>query len=268
MDANTIDDRTPAAVVYCHRPMNINYIPEHVWEKRVTDDPLSEMGKSNRARLRSTLKLVPESHITHSIEPLTDEIIEWFTPLYNTKISSKENPKLFDIRATTIGKDSPYKYNALILSEGGERIGATIFSERPSLLSIAYRIYPNEWREAKLQANPSLYTELLINEYAHAKGYTRLSHGRDRNPYGLNSHIGLAIFKLSIGCVPQIAKVPPPAETLDTEEASTDLLVFEAPTTERRITKGYLICTEAMREQYLQVTKYEEQVRIETIVRT
>jgi hypothetical protein len=247
--------------------MIIKYIPEHVWQKAVVEDPLSLMGKSSRAQLRATLKVISETTVTYSFEPLTEEILAWFTPLYTAKISSKTNPKIFDIYSTTLGKDTPYAYYALILKEDGVPLGATIFSKRKKTLSIAYRIYPNSWTQGTMQANPSLYTEYLINMYAYAEGFTMISHGRDRNPYGPNSYVGLAGFKLSIGCTAHIPSKPIPVEEFDTDSAVCDTFIFEYPEEGRRITKGYLICAEDMCERYIQSTKYPDLVRVETIIR-
>ncbi len=66
--------------------MIIKYIPEHVWQKEVAEDPLSLMGKSSKAQLRATLKVIGDTKITYSVEPLTEEILSWFTPLYTKKI--------------------------------------------------------------------------------------------------------------------------------------------------------------------------------------
>ncbi len=247
--------------------MKISYIPEHAWYKKVVEDPLLLMGKSNQAQLRSTLRHEDLSCITYSIEVLTEDILQWFTPLYTQEISNKSNPKVSDIYGTTLGKESPYTYYALILYENGERIGATIFSERKTVLSIAYRIYPHKWSTVVLQANPSLYTEYLINKHAHQRGLSKLSHGRDRNPYGINSYIGLAAFKLSIGCSAMIPSAPLETLTFDTDTATLDAFVLEQPQEGRAITQAYLICTEASLGKYIQVTKYPHLLSVETIFR-
>lgn len=249
------------------RTMQIPYIPEHTWQKTITADPFSSFGKNSRMRLKSSLKQADDAGVTHAIEPLTPEILAWFTPLYNQTIGGKENPKIFDIEATTLGKNGPHPYYALILHERGTAIGATIFSLRKTYLSIAYRIYPNDWTEARLQAKPSLYSEYLINRHAHQLGYAKLSHGRDRNPYGPNAQIGLAIFKLSIGCIPMISADPPPEASFDPAAATCDTLIFERPASGRRITQGYLICDEAELDRYRQVMKYPEQVNVDIIPR-
>lgn len=246
--------------------MIISYAPHHTWLKSVHEDAVSVLGKSNQAQLRSTLKLIGETQITHTVDVLSQEILDWFIPLYTEKIGSRENGKIFDIYGTTLGKESPYTYYALILKENDVPIGATLFSERKDTLSIAYRMYPNKWQSDILQANPSLYTEYLINLHAFQRGFKKISHGRDRNPYGPNAYIGLAAFKLSIGCK---ARIPQETETLmfDTDTATCDTLIFERPHTGRNIKRAYLICTEDNIGKYVQVTKYPHLLEVETIIR-
>jgi len=248
--------------------MKIQYLKEHAWYKQVASDPLTLMGKSNQAQLRSTLRHEHLSSISYSIEPLTMEIIEWFTPLYTAEILRRNNPKVSDIYATTLGKESPHPYFALLLYENNERIGATIFSVRAHTLSIAYRMYPHKWNKVTLQANPSLYTEYIINMHAKEIGLLKLSHGRDRNPYGINSHIGLASFKLSIGCSALIPASSGEVLTFDTEEAYCDTFILEYPHAGRSITKAYLICAEETLDKYNQVSKYPHLLSVQTIIRS
>ena len=250
--------------------MKIQYPSEHKWLEPVWEDPMAGLGKNNRARLRSTLKLIAESTITHSFEPLTPEILTWFTPMYASQIGGKNNPKLHDIYATTIGKDSPHPYYALILRESGEPIGATIFSQRTNILSIAYRIYPPNWNLHTLQSSPSLYTEFLINRHAFELGYKKISHGKDRNPYGINANIGLALFKLSVGCFIYLPSTKFEIKELDLDAVEEDLLVFalnENPT-EKRITQGYLCVNQLSLVKYENVTKYPNQIKIDVVLRS
>ena len=248
--------------------MHIFYPSEHSWIEPILEDPASGLGKQNQARLRSSLRKIAETTVTSSVEPLTQDILDWFTPLYTEQIGQKNNPKIHDLYANTIGKDVPYTYHALILKEDGKPIGATIFSKRKHILSIAYRIYPRDWKQNKLQASPSLYTEYLINRYAFDCGYKKLSHGKDRNPYGINANIGLALFKLSVGCLAYLPAVGFEIHELDLDSVTEDILVFEKPAEgEKRITKGYLCVTKGTLEKYETVTKYPNQIEIEVILR-
>lgn len=247
--------------------MEVRYATHHKWTRPLTLDGMGLLGKSNTHRLRSTLIQIENSTVTYEFSPLTNETLEWFEPLYVKTISAKENPKLFDIKTTTIGKESKYPYYSLTIFESGKPIGATIFSERNTILSIAYRIYPNEWNENGLQAKPSLYAEYLINQYGFNGNFKILSHGRDRNPYGVNSNIGLAIFKLSIGCSAQLTTTEQTCNILNLDEVDQDILVLKYPTDRRRITNGILYVLEENLSKYLQVTKYPEQLTVEIVNR-
>lgn len=243
--------------------MLITYPSAHKWVELVGAQPDSGLGKNNQARIRSTLKRIPETEISFNIEPLSEETLEWFMPLYTASIAQKHNPKIFDIRGTTIGKSSQYPYFALALYEAGHPIGATIFSERRSLISIAYRIYPLDWSQHKLQANPSLYSEYLLNEYAWKHGFIKISHGKDRNPYGLNAHIGLGIFKLSVGCTPYLPTTSYEMLTLDLTAIDTDVLIMLPPETGAQITNALLYTKEEHFNRYSQITKYPERLSVE-----
>lgn len=233
----------------------------------ITENPLSELGKNNKARLRSTLNTLDKTLISYTTEPLTHAILEWFTPLYIQQISEKNNPKLHDIAGKTIDKKSKFPYFILILKENNIPIGGTIFSKRNNILSIAYRIYPQNWNNHNLQASPSLYTEYIINSYGHQEGFSILSHGKDRNPYGINASIGLALFKLSVGCNVYLPNEYTVA-SLDVTNVQQDLLIFEMPAeSETRITQGYLCVTNESLPKYENVTKYPEKIKIDIILR-
>lgn len=248
--------------------MHILYPSEHNWIEPILKDPASGLGKNNQARLRSSLLKIHETSITYSVEPLTQEILAWFTPLYTEQIGQKSNPKIHDLYASTIGKETTYTYYALILKEAGVPIGATIFSKRTHVLSVAYRIYPRSWTQNTIQASPSLYTEYVINRYAFECGYKKLSHGKDRNPYGINANIGLALFKLSVGCLAYLPKAGFEIKELNLDDVTEDILVFENPTEgERRITKGYLCVNKHSLQTYETVTKYPKQILIEVVLR-
>lgn len=250
--------------------MHITHPSHHRWHKHLSEDTLSNFGKNNRKRLRTVVDEIAQARttITHEIVPLTDEIIDWFVPLYTENISKKSNPKIFNIRETTIAKDVPYTYYALILSEEGERIGATIFSERETFLSISYRVYPFNWNKHSLPANPSIYTEFAICEYAYKRGYRLLSHGKDRNPYGMNSGIGLCVFKLSVGCHPLLPE-PDGFETvtLDTDSITVDTLVLQSPETGSNIKQASLFIVGDVEEKHLQVARYPDLLSVTTYLK-
>lgn len=247
--------------------MIIQHPDSHKWLKKISNDPINDFGKNNRNRLKSTLKNIGDTSITYNIKKLDNDTIDWFEPLYNRTISKKNNAKFFNIRETTLDKKSRYPYYSLILYENQDPIGATIFSVRDSLVSIAYRIYPNAWSTNSLQANPALYSEYLINVHVASIGMDTLSHGRDRNPYGLNADIGLAIFKLSIGCAPELPSVTHEIKSIDLSTVSTDIFILHVPEESKRITKATLYASVDTQEKYQQLTKYPEIIDVNIIER-
>lgn len=247
--------------------MRINFSTTHSWFKDVPEDPLVGFGKRDRNRVIRTTAHDEIGAVSHIIEPLSEIFLKWFTPMYNETISLKDNPRLFDLYATTIGANPNREYFSATILENDKPLGATIFSRRGGTLSIAYRILPRDWVDHKFAATPSFYNEYLIQKYAHEEGYKKISHGCDRNPYGPNANIGLAIFKLSVGSHPAVPSFPE-IETIDSDDFNSDMLVFSAPESGRRIEKGYLITTPETEHKYSQLLKYEHLVPIEVIHRS
>ena len=237
--------------------------PSHLgWTKTVSANYLAELGASNQKRLRAMLKHLQIADITHTIEPLTEELVAWFTPLYQETIGEKENAHVFNIRETTLDKKG-VDYFMLRIFENGTPLGATIFSKRTSSLSVAYRVFQTSWNTHDFAAGPTLYAEYLTVQHAYESGYTKLSH---RNPYGLNAAIGLASFKLSFGCVPLAAKSAT-TETLDTDALETDILVVVPVSEGNTQLKGILLTTRENEQKYLQVTKYPDALPVTVVYR-
>jgi hypothetical protein len=248
--------------------MIIQYPSVHKWTKTVTSDPLFGFGKNHTVRINNSLKKISDSSVTHSFEPLTSDILEWFIPLYTATITEKNNPKLNDILKSTLGKVSKFSYFALILREEEVPIGATIFSERNSILSFAYRIYPLDWQKNNLPAGPSLYAEYLMNAYASQNGFSKISHGKDRNPYGYNAGIGLALFKLSVGCAIDLPKDTFEILSLDSTTVTQDILVFAYPENgSTHITEAYLCVSKDTLSKYDSILKYEHLIHTNVILR-
>ncbi len=237
-----------------------------MWAKKLTDDAFAGFGKNHLSRIKTTLRKIESSTVTYSIELLTSTHLEWFTPLYNATIQVKNNPKVNDIFATTLGKEAEYPYYILILKENNISVGATIFAARTKSLTFAYRIYPNEWQHNSLPAGPSLYTEYLMNVWAIENGYSKISHGKDRNPYGINASIGLALFKLSVGCSIELPTGSYETDTFDTDKVTTDTLIFEQPKEASKcITQAFLCVHKDTLFKYESIKKYDHTV-VTTIV--
>jgi hypothetical protein len=108
----------------------------------------------------------------------------------------------------------------------------------------------------------------MVAVFAFDQGKTIISHGKDRNPYGLNSAIGMAGFKLSVGCRPSnVTDGTYEIHTLDTDKLTEDCLILEQPKEGTDITKAYLVTSRENGHKHLQVTKYPEQLSVEVLYR-
>jgi hypothetical protein len=222
-------------------------------------------GQKNQSKIRSSLKRAMDYNIQIEVVPVSDTFFEWFLPMYEARINSKDNPNVIPIIERV--KKAQKQYYALILKENDIPLGATIFSLTDTDFSIAWRTYSNNWTSAKLPVNPSKYTEYICEELAIRYNCSYLVHGKDSNPYGLHSSIGLAAFKFGVGSQPSKAKKYE-LHTIDTDKLDTDALIFEYPgDTETDIKKGYLVTSRETEHKWSQVTTYAHLVEIETIYR-
>lgn len=248
--------------------MKINYATTHRWRKEVVSDPLCLFGASEKKKITDTLKKVPESGVVYTIKPLDEEFLNWWCPIYEANISTKENPKVFNVKEKTLGNNGKEKaYFSLTLNEGIDRLGGLIFSLKGDTLFFAYRTLAYDWKRSQLRASPSLFVEYVIAEHAREIGMKQISHGLDRNPYGLNSSIGLAGFKLSTGCRPQLSEKFE-VSIIDTQELDKNALILELPkepTEHANITKAYLVADRAGIEKWSSLLKYDDRLVVEVI---
>lgn len=245
------------------------YASLHRWRKDVIDDPINLFGRSEQKKLRDTLKKISASNVSYHIQPLTSDFFDWWLPLYHERVSSKEHPVLFNVKERTLGGAVDRQYFSLTLLEGDKRLGGLIFSVKDDTLFFAYRTLALDWNQVRLRANPSLYVEYVMAEHAKSSSLKYISHGKDRNPYGLNSGIGLANFKLATGCRPQLASGYE-VKVLDTDEVSRDVLVFQLPPAESPhadIKKAYLIVDSIGMEKWTSLSKYQDRLSIEVLER-
>ena len=249
--------------------MQVTFPSHHVWLKDISEAIDTNFSGRAAKKINASLPLLSDAGVTYSIKPLNAAFFVDFSPLYTQNIGSKRNSLLVDIQAKTLNnRESMFPYFCLSVSENDNFIGGTIFSFRTDRVSFAYRTFTNEWITAKLKASPALIGEYLIAGFASRHGKKFLSHGKDRNPYGLNTAIGLAGFKLFVGCSPSVGVVGTyEIRTLDTDKITEDCFVLELPKEGRAITKAYLVTSPENLEKYIQVTKYPDQLTVEVLFR-
>ena len=242
--------------------MVISHAEKHRWIKEIHPAIFPDFGKNNTKKLQSLQKDISISTITHSFELLSEAHIKWFGELYNANLATKHNPRPYNVYDTTLGKDVViHPYHILTLYEHGAPIGGTIFTLRKDRLSMVYRTYPSQWIQNSFKCSPALYAEFLATEYALLNQKPFLVHGVDLNPYGVHSHVGVAIFKLSTGCHPEIMPSYPIIET-DLTTLPFNSLILVAPLSGNIITQGYLIGNEETAQKYEQLFKYEKQLQV------
>lgn len=248
--------------------MQLTYPSNHRWQRTVSGDALSHFSPRTAGKIRTALTLLEDNNIHYDISPLSSSFLDLFLPLYAEHIGKKDNAIVHDVYEKTLGAPaSNFPYYAFSLYEGDQFIGGTIFSLRPDRISFAYRVFLPRWVRAAIKITPAYIGEYVTAEFAQQHNLPFISHGRDRNPYGLNAAVGLATFKLSAGCH---AYVPTDCEikTLETDTIQTDALVLLAPSEGTLITNAVLITSKEMEAKHLQVTKYPNLLTVEVLYRT
>lgn len=243
--------------------MIITYPSHHRWIKQVPENPLESFSHKQQLKIEDTLSRLETLRVQSEVALLNETFLEHFVPLYESRLSTMNNPALSDIRSKTLNIKER-SYFSLSLWESDIFLGGTIFRIVGNELRIAYRIYAHDWHTAPLHASPSMVTEYLITKYAHEHNVPIISHGKDRNPYGLNASIGLASYKLSVGCRPLLVK-DASIHTINTDELTEDALILEYPgNTDLPITHAHLITLRENEFRYAQATKYPNQLTVTT----
>lgn len=248
--------------------MLIRYASRHRWIKTIHPDILPDFGKNGSKKITRLLNRAAERNISYIFAPLEESFFTWFKPLYDNQVAVKNNFSERDIIANTLyNRTSKYPCYSLTILENDLPVGGAIFSLRPNRLSIIYRVFMSSWRESlDLRCSPALFAEYLLSQHALQHNLPNLVHGRDKNPYGINAAIGLAAFKLSVGCHPELQKTHDVHE-FDTEgDYTVDTLVLKLPDDSRVIKEAYLITTENNFPKYDQLMKYEKLLKINTVL--
>ncbi len=208
------------------------------------------------------------ANISTAIETPKEDFFDWFIPMYQQTIHAKDNAQVYDVKGTTVDKlNSKYQYETLTVYENNQPVGGCIFSIRPTKLSIAYRIFNRSWGQKNIATSPAIFGEYKLDEYAFAQGKSHVVHGIDRNPYGVNSAIGLCIFKLAVGCRCKIPSTPFTVATISPDEVTQDQLILHLPQNSKRITQASLLVEPTSEHKYEQLFKYPERLQVKTIYR-
>lgn len=248
--------------------MLITYADNHTWRKTMHPDIFPDFGTSNSKKVKACLASLEANKITHEFTPLDEDFFQWFQEMYDTQIGTRKNFGGQKIVESTLHRtESKHPYFSLTLKQDGKEVGGAIFTQRKDRISLVYRAFLAKFPEHNLRATPALYAEYLLHVEALRLGLPDFAHGADKNPYGINSAIGLATFKLSVGCTARLQRQRDPHQ-IETESIDQDALILELPEQGEIITDAHLITTVDNLPKYEQLLKYPDQLNITTHLRS
>ena len=252
--------------------MLIKYTEKQVWRKPVMKNPEELYSRGNQKRIRSTMKKVLECKISHIFEPLSQNFLSWFTPMYTELIGKKSNAIVYDLFEKTLNNNlNGNDFLGMTVCLNNTPVGGAIINMYEELFMISYRAFLPKWPSGTLQSSPSLYAEYVTAKEAFAKHKHQVSHGKDRNLFGINSNIGQLMYKLSVGYKPQlpINKVAQKNEVLilDTQNVKQDVVVLQYPDEGLYITKAILVASRETEAKYNQLLQYPKQLEVQVIYR-
>lgn len=225
--------------------MRIDIYPHYItWETELSGaySFQKHISKKKFERIQRSLRIIAASDYSFQVDSVDQLYLEKFFPIYKQQIEHKPHATIFDVAGVLAKKQSQgRKYEAISLSKNGDLQGGMIYSLRPNSLNVAFRIFPH-LLTARLPIAPSYIAEHYLFNRALALGKEKIIHGRDRNPYGENSGLGVAEFKLSLGLIPYVSKSPRNQFRADTKpDPKNDTLVLLGEKSGERIEKAILL---------------------------
>lgn len=199
------------------------------------------ISRHRQRRIDKALAALTGAGYTWKFEDVSDEYLDRFVPLYKQHISAKENGTVFDVRQKIqAGRLKGKQHESVSLWHGDTFIGGQIYSVLADALSVAYRVFPYKL-PLKLPISCSYVAERQLLTRALALRKTRILHGKDHNVFGPHSAIGLAAYKLNVGCVPHVSTAANNVfDALDNLSLTQDALVFLGATPKQTITEATL----------------------------
>ncbi len=166
-----------------------------------------------RKKIKKTLSLLKDAGYYWDISPIDASYAELFYPIYKQHIIQKDHPVIIDIphRLRLAENEGKNSHAISLYNSKKQYIGGIIFTYKnaESIISIAFRVFPKQI-ELKLPIGLSISADYLLYKYAKEQQIHTLFHGKDKNGYGLQSSIGLALFKFQTACRPFISGTKPP----------------------------------------------------------
>jgi len=240
---------------------------KHRWVKKIHPEILPDFGQNGTKKISKLLSNIDNTTINYTFSPLDEHFFTWFTPQYENQVGMKKNFSGHNVINLTLRRENKkYSYFSLTVLESGQPVGGAIFTLRKNRLSVAFRIFKPDWGEnPTVRCSPALFAEYLLARHAKENNLGHLAHGVDKNPYGIHASIGLAIFKLSVGCHPEVT-LNHEVKEINISECPPDALILEYPTESRIITNATLITTTEALTKCEQLFKYEHLLRVKTVL--
>lgn len=205
-------------------------------------------------KIRSGLRILDEQEYQFHIEDFDERYIDRFDALYRSNLEAKKSPRIKNIRQMLANAPEQRQYKILVLEKDGVMLGGlTFFISYGHTLMTVLKVFPYALPDTKLPISPTFLAEYKLFAHCFDLGLDKIVHGRDKNIYGKNSAIGLAMFKTQLGCKPRaaVSAMIFPLESI--ERTEEDMLVFLASEAKEFIDHAILYTRESpevAREKY------------------
>jgi hypothetical protein len=184
------------------------HYPQYItWEIDIENksDALLCFNPKIAKKIPKSLERLHEAGFRFVFEVADEAYMEKFTPLYESNIGKKDNPKIFNVKNEIAQKrESGSQIQAISLYKGDVYLGGCIHRVLEDRISFIYRTFEKEL-DITLPINAAIVGDYLVYQKAIDLKKRRVIHGRDRNLYGLHSDVGLVQFKLSAAGIPHIS---------------------------------------------------------------
>jgi hypothetical protein len=172
-----------------------------IWRVSIpkSGDILSIYGDRTKKDLISSVKKLIDTDYRFEIEPVTRELLDKFTPIYNSHIASMKNGNIYDMYEIISDKTKANAvYESLSLYHGDEYLGGILFRKGGKKFFQKAKVFPKELN-INIKLNITFIAEYTLYKYALSQNIYSISLGWDTNLFGKIGNIGLAIYKLRTG---------------------------------------------------------------------
>ncbi len=183
--------------------------PQYItWEVSLIEktSALSCFSSEISKKIPKTLLRLKEAGYTFVFERVDASYMKNFSVVYKENITQKNNPKIFDVENEIAKKIlDGSTIEALSLYKNDTYLGGSIYRVLDEKFSVIYRSFVKTF-EFSLPVNIGIVADFFLYQKAIDEKKMHITHGRDRNLYGLHSDPGLVQFKLSVGGIPHVSK--------------------------------------------------------------